>query len=199
MSAQKRKTHQSKVPRPTVAEMAEKTQFVRECIRRGFTKGRIKDAFRLQFGPNKNNPAALVPSPDAIEDYLRRAKDQIAEDVAAGPDLMRAYLGEFFQGVLGNMKDKTCDRLRAGELFSRLHGLDKAAKTELSGPGGGPLQVATLDVSKMTPEQRATILKADEILSRDDPVGGAPDPAGGGPALPSRNGDTSEPGKVQDS
>lgn len=184
----KRKTPQSEVPRPTQEEILDKTEFVRMLVAKGWLKSKIKAAFRLKYGPTKEDPGKLVPSAGTIEDYLRRAKDQMAERVAAGTAEQRNVLGEVIWDILASDKSKNLEKLKAAEIYAKLHGLNAPLQTEIGGIGGGPITTAAIDVANLTAEDRQAILAADAVLSRDDPVHGAVHPNGRGASLPSGNG-----------
>jgi hypothetical protein len=192
----KRKTPQSEVPRPTHDEIMAKTEFVRLLISKGFLKSQIKHAFRKQFGPTPEDPGKLIPSAGTIEDYLRRAKDQIAERVAGGIGEQRTVLGEVVWGIMSDLKSKNLEKLKAAEIYAKLHGLNAPIDQVVTHVGAVPIH-GTVDISGMTEEEKDAILRADAILQRDAPVP-APSsnghPHGAGPSIASGNGHPDEPG-----
>lgn len=186
----KRKTERHDVPRPTHDEQLHKIEFVRILISKGLLKSQIKELFRKRYGPTPENPKALVPSAGTIEDYLRRAKDVIAERVAAGTAEQRNILGEFVWDIMSDAKSKKLEKLKAAELYAKLHGLNAPLQTEVGGIGGGPIQTTAVPMCDLPVEDQEAILRADAAVTRL--LGERP--SSSGDALASRNGDTHKPG-----
>jgi hypothetical protein len=188
--------------RPTLDEIQQKIDFVRHCIRQGTSKGKLKFRFRKKFGPTTKFPNRPIPSARTIEDYISKARDEIAADVAVGKENMRNYIGEFYCGVIEDRKADLKNRIRAAECFCQLHGLNEPSqtKTVVSGPGDGPIPmaVAHIDVSRLTEEEQDAILMANAIIRRSQSAQiGSGDPFGPGQEIPFGFRDHGEPGAIQ--
>lgn len=120
--------------KPTAQEHAERIDFVAARVARTCTRSEIHSAFRKRW--------AWVHW-KTIDNYIVRAREQLRRQASMSKDDAKQIgLGV----ILGVMKEgKPIERIRAEERLAAIMGYDAPKRTEVSGPGGLPIQ--SVDVS----------------------------------------------------
>jgi hypothetical protein len=119
--------------------LAERIEFVRELLARCQTKSSIKKAVRDKWGDLHHV---------TIEGYIIRAREARDADAARGRRSKRSEQLDFYRDKMANAKEDR-DKIKAAERYDKLEGLERAGKLQLTGDGGGPIEITELSDEKL--------------------------------------------------
>lgn len=120
--------------RPTELEIEQRVDDCRKMMGLGYRDGQIKKAVAKKYDM----------SPRSVERYLRRARDQMREELGKSREDLRAESAEVYREVVRNA-DSFDARIKAQTRIDKLYGLESPLRHEHSGPEGSPIEVSRQD------------------------------------------------------
>jgi hypothetical protein len=153
--------------RPTVDELAERTELCRSMLQRRVPKGTIKRAVRQRFGADIDHAT--------IERYLTRAREALLTDLTRGRQTHRADALGFYESVLADSKAAFRDKIKAQERIDKLLGLEDKSNQP-------PLEVVLGQLPPAIADPLRGLLAAGVRPGGGGPSGPAEGGRNGGPA-----------------